>query len=120
MAEHGGGNWLVQGRQTVVAELSPASEDAGRVEKAEADLAAGYDTAVSVEDAAETVIEQRMERSAMVRLDRVQLLREWAELTPLKSDDVPEHVPNWARELYDFEGTREILEICDWVLGLKV
>lgn len=113
MAEHGGGNWLVQGRQTAVPDYSADENADERVEKATADLAAGYDTAVNVDDAPETMIDQRMDRSAMVRMGEVTRLWEWADVV---QEGEPEWLPEWVKD----HSPWLIKAVCDWVDSLRV
>jgi ParB/RepB/Spo0J family partition protein len=112
MAEHGGGNWLVQGRQKAVME---APDYERRVEKATADLAAGYDTAVDVAEAPRLEIDQRMERSAMLRLGEVNRLWEWADV---EQEGEPEWLPEWVKE-HDASPWL-VKAVCDWIESLKI
>ncbi len=118
MAEYGGGHWLVFGRKRIQSEESRDKEEE-RVAKAEADLAAGYDTSVPVDERPETVIEQGLERCAMVRIGEVERVREWAA-RGIAGDEPEgeEWLPKWAASASVYY--EDVQRVCDWVLGLRV
>lgn len=69
-----------------------------------------------LEEAAQTVIEQRVESTGWIDLGRVRQLREWAANAQAGAP-FPEWLPEWVKadDVY-FETVRDV---CDWVLSLK-
>ena len=88
--------------------------------KARADVEAGYDTAVDVEERPEMVIEQGVERAVMINLTPVRYLSLWSISADADPLNAPDFVPEWARGMC-LEGQWTQLDaICDWVLSLKI
>jgi hypothetical protein len=131
LAECGGGNWLVVGRKrTSDVEHRTSNveeeEERKRIEKAKADVEAGYDTGVDVGEKPEVVIEQGVERCAMIRMGEVERLRHYAEL---RKFEVPSGVdpaagiygpPMWAVGMARDEEWELLEKICDWVMKLRI
>jgi ParB/RepB/Spo0J family partition protein len=124
LAEHGGGNWLVGKKKRIADSRSgigdEEDEDARRVEKAKADVAAGFDTGVDVSGKAETVIEQHVTRAVMVDVTEVRNVALWAVSADADPMNAPDWVPKWACKL-GVEGLwTEIDAITEWVMKLRI
>ena len=122
VAEHGkGGNWLVVGKKRVQkSEDRDQEEEEKRVEKAKADVEAGFDTAVDVEEAPEKVIDQSVTRAVMIDFTPVRNVGLWAVSTDADPMNAPEFVPKWARDLAVEGMWTQIDAITDWVMKLKI
>ena len=122
MAEHGkGGNWRVVGKKRVQkSEDRDQEEEEKRVEKAKADVEAGFDTAVDVEEAPEKVIDQSVTRAVMIDFTPVRNVGLWAVSTDADPMNAPEFVPKWARDLAVEGMWTQIDAITDWVMKLKI
>lgn len=119
MAECGGGNWLVGKKSKGASVQFSGEEEDKRVAKAKADVEAGFDTGVDVSGKAETVIEQHVERCAMMRIGPVEELKAWA-MRGIEGEEPAEEewMPEWAKSASVYY--EDIKKMCDWVLGLKV
>ena len=127
LAEHGGKNWLVgkKGRTSNIEHRTSNAEgeeeeEWKRIEKAKADVAAGFDTSVDVGEKPETVISQHVTRAVMVDVTEVRNVALWAVSADADPMNAPEWVPKWACKL-GVEGMwTQIDEITEWVMKLKI
>ena len=113
LAEHGKEKpWLITRAKDRVTKDPPAP-----VQKALDALDGEPDPDCDLAEEVQTVIEQRMESRGVIDLGKVRRLREWAGERPgfIADTDVREGVPKWVIGQHG----EDVVEICDWVLGLK-
>lgn len=118
LAEHGKEQpWLITRAKDRVVKTA-----ADPVQKALDALDGEPDPSCDLSEDAQTVIDQRMESSAVIDMGKVRRLREFAAACEAWDEDggtpapaVPPGLPGWV----EMVGSARTVEICDWIIGLK-
>ena len=116
-AEHGEEAWLV--------EVGKVEKGAGRVEAALSVLDGEGEVVYDANDEIEEMppSEGKLEQWAWVDLRQVRGLAEIAQravdMADVSKEDLPEDTPEWARDMADGEWWDRIVDVCEWVMGLR-